>query len=96
MKPAQMTVDVTFDLVQVLKSTEEGICGCCLHIITDDQNVRTSDVEFCLDWAAKAGHPLCRLIAEALLPMTEDRRLEAIGYDDPDERRSLIENQVRP
>jgi hypothetical protein len=63
-------------LVKAIYETPEGGCGCCLHIILDDGNVRESDVLFCLE---NAKHGICREVAELLLLLTEEGRETALG-----------------
>lgn len=50
--------------------------GCCLHITLDDGNTDDSEVQFCVDWARKEGHPGCKLLAETLLKMSVEERDE--------------------
>jgi len=48
--------------------------GCCLHILTDDGNVRDSDAAFCLETARQHGHQDCVAAAEKLVQMTQTQR----------------------
>lgn len=50
--------------------------GCCLHIVLDDNNIRDSDVEFCLRQAVDEGHELCERVARNLLQMSKTQRLK--------------------
>lgn len=53
--------------------------GCCLHITTDDFNIRDSDVEFCLEYARERGHDECIELAERLLKLSKRERAELFG-----------------
>jgi len=49
-------------------------CGCCLHVVLDDGNVKDADVEFCVQWAKEKQHPYCELVALCLLTMSKTQR----------------------
>lgn len=53
---------------------DEHRAGCCLHIITDDGNIRDPDVKFCVEYAKKQGHQLCYEVACAISKMSELER----------------------
>ncbi len=50
--------------------------GCCLHLVTDDENVEDSYVQFCLDQAIERGHADCETAARALMRMSKTQRLK--------------------
>lgn len=60
-------------------------CGGLLHIVTDDKNVRDSDIEFCLQQCNE--HPECeeselgKLICKELLKLTMPQRRLVMEYD---------------
>ncbi len=39
--------------------SEHSAVGCCLHVVTDDFNVRDEDVDFCIGLAREKNHPFC-------------------------------------
>lgn len=45
-----------------------------LHIVLDDGNVRTGGVEFCIDWARRAGDAEGEFLARLLLRMSKSQR----------------------
>lgn len=51
--------------------------GCCLHLVTDDDNVETSNVAFCYRRAVEQHHRDCELAARLLLSMTRTQRHQA-------------------
>ena len=53
--------------------------GCCLHIVTDDNNIEDSHVQFCVEEAQRSGHPSCERLAEALLEMSLEDRAALLG-----------------
>ena len=69
MKP---TVKDVIPLVRAIYSRHAA--GCCLHILTDDGNVKQIDVDFCLTRARQAGHPDCQRAAELLAQMSQTQR----------------------
>lgn len=52
--------------------------GCCLHIVTDDGNVRDSDIAFCLNVAREHGHADCIEAAELLATFSKTRRRKVV------------------
>lgn len=50
--------------------------GCCLHILTDDGNVRDSDAEFVSALAIERGHADCIRAASMLREMSKTQRLK--------------------
>ena len=46
-----------------------------LHIVLDDGNVRDSDVEFCIGWAADRGDVEGEVLARILRTMSKTQRL---------------------
>lgn len=53
--------------------------GCCLHVLTDDGNIRDSDVDFVADWARCKGHSFCGLVAAKIRGMSEEERFKWWG-----------------
>lgn len=50
--------------------------GCCLHIVTDDDNTEQDCADYCLERAKTLGHPDCIAAAELLVQMTPTQRHE--------------------
>ena len=48
--------------------------GGSLHIVLDDQNVKDSHVQFCVEWARDHDDPLGALLAGLLLRMSKTQR----------------------
>lgn len=73
-----------------LASVEEGVgilyerngVGCCLHIALDDYNLEDDSLDFCIDWARKAGHPLCEGLAKEIRLMSLVERYRLCGLPD--------------
>jgi hypothetical protein len=63
-------------LIKAIYDTPEGGCGCCLHIVLDDGNVKEYHVRYCLE---NAEHGICKEVAEMLLRLTEEGREVAFG-----------------
>lgn len=57
-------------------------CGCCWHVVLDDNNVDDSNVEFCMEWAeANTGggcqtREACTRIGPILMAMSPTQRLK--------------------
>ncbi len=62
-------------LVRALYRRNGGGAGCCLHIVLDDDNVRNSNVAFCLEEARQKKHVDCIELAEKLVEMSTTQRL---------------------
>ena len=62
------------ELVRAVYDRAGGGVGCCLHILTDDGNVRESDAAWVLEHAQERGHPDCIAAARALAAMTVSQR----------------------
>lgn len=69
-----LLMEQTIEAVNSVYDTEGGSTGCCLHILTDDENIRPKDARFCLEWAQRAKHPLCIRAAELLVQMSTTQR----------------------
>lgn len=48
--------------------------GCCLHIVTDDDNIDDGSVEFCIQFATEQQHEYCAAVARALRSMSRTQR----------------------
>lgn len=70
--PNRPTVPQVIPLVRAVYKTH--CAGCCLHIVTDDDNFEQRHADFCLKWAKESQHPTCILAAEALVQMTNTQR----------------------
>lgn len=69
------TVLEVLPMVKALYATHDGACGCCLHIVLDDDdNPDRALVEYCLQIARERDHPACIVLAETLLQMSEAQR----------------------
>jgi hypothetical protein len=66
------TVPELLPLVAAIYS--RSVVGCCLHIVLDDENIRDSDVKFCLERAKERGHDDCLQAATLLLRMSKTQR----------------------
>lgn len=66
------------DVLPLLQAMYQRHCGgCCLHIVTDDDNVEDDHMRWALDYARAQGHPDCIAAAEMLAQMTATQRLKA-------------------
>ncbi len=54
--------------------------GCCLHIVLDDENLRDSDVEFCINHACEKGHVECLRLATMMLDLSKTQRKKVVHY----------------
>ena len=68
------TIDVTTVLPLLYAVYERHSTGCCAHIVTDDDNTRDRDVDFCLKQAYEAKHADCIALCEALRKMSRTQR----------------------
>jgi len=67
--------------VEMIKAVEllddiyrsEG-AGCCMHIVTDDLNLKDSDIQFCLEQAVPDGCEKCERLARWMLRMSATQR----------------------
>ena len=62
---------------------ERHAAGCCAHIVVDDDNIRDSDAEFCLEQAKEQGHKDCIVLCEALVKMSPTQRHKLYRADRP-------------
>ena len=77
MRPNRPTVPDVLPMVKALYATHDGACGCCLHIVLDDDdNPDRALVEYCLQIARERDHPACIVLAETLLQMSEAQRAQ--------------------
>lgn len=68
------TVPDVLPLVRAIYERPDGICGCCLHIVTDDGNVDQDCADYCVTYARERGHADCLKAAEMLAAMTMTQR----------------------
>jgi hypothetical protein len=71
------TVPDVLPLIRAIYAKPEGVCGCCLHIVTDDYNCEQSSIDYCLEYARERGHQDCIRLAEMLSAMTITQRTKA-------------------
>lgn len=72
----KLTIPDVAPFVEKLYDSPRGSCGCCLHIVLDDQNVADDHVRFCVTGALERQHSLCYGIARCLLKMSKTQRLK--------------------
>ena len=70
--PNRPTVPQVLPLVRAIY--EKHCAGCCLHIVTDDDNCEQSSADCCVDTARERGHADCLQAAEMLAQMTPTQR----------------------
>jgi hypothetical protein len=58
----------------VRKIYEKHAAGCCLHIVTDDDNTENHMVDFCIQRAQEQGHRDCEEAAVLLRRMSRTQR----------------------
>lgn len=68
------TVPDVLPLVKAIYSRPDGVVGCCLHIVLDDENISDADVTLCLEKAKQCGHEDCSQVATLLLQMSKTQR----------------------
>ena len=61
-------------LIEWFKSLPGNSCGGCLHIATDDGNLKDSHLEFCVSYAAKRKDRIAAFVGLVLLKMTITQR----------------------
>ncbi|MDR6579992.1 hypothetical protein [Pseudomonas extremaustralis] len=66
-------------LPRVQSYTAKNPAGGSLHIVLEDQNIRNSDVQFCIDYAMEKGDAEGAEIGRALLSMSKTQRLKVAG-----------------
>lgn len=69
-----MNINDVIPLTKQLYESDGGCVGCCLHIVLDDGNLETSNIQYCLDYARQRNHLLCIEIAEKMLQLTKTQR----------------------
>jgi hypothetical protein len=52
------------------------MAGCCMHIVTDDDNLEDSSVQFCLDCARENNCAECVELATLMLKMKRTQRFK--------------------
>ena len=66
--------------------------GCCLHIVTDDDNYEQCHANFVLEYALGKGHQACIAAAKMLVQLTNTQRHKLYntwrGYDELSTRRN--------
>ena len=67
-----MTIKDVIPLVAKVYDTHAA--GCCLHLITDDGNLRDSDIAFCIQDAKDHNHPICLTAALAIAQLSRTQR----------------------
>jgi hypothetical protein len=68
------TVPEVLPLVEAYYDKPGNGVGGSLHIVLEDGNIRTSDVEFCRQWALDHGDADGVRLAELLLRMSQTQR----------------------
>ncbi len=68
------------DLVDLMTPGLQEQGGCCLHIVLDDENLETSNVDFCVGFAQEQGHSDCEKLATMMLDLDEEERKEVANY----------------
>jgi hypothetical protein len=67
-------------------SRDENIVGGSLHIMTDDGNLKDSDVDFCMKHAEEVGDTDGAWIAKEMLKLSESQRDKLIRLRYPGQR----------
>ena len=69
-------------LLEAIYDSPNGGAGCCWHIVLDDNNIDDHSIAFCIDNAARHGHPDCIAIGPLLAEMSRTQRgkLRVRGY----------------
>ena len=57
--------------------------GCCMHVVTDDQNYDQKSIDLCLRQALERGHGRCQVIAAEYMATPRDRRWEILRVRAP-------------
>lgn len=63
------------EVVPLARRLFEHSDGCCLHIVLSDENVKDSNVDFCIAYAMHAEHWECLAVAKLLAKMTRSQRM---------------------
>lgn len=87
------TTDLAPLILEVYRSPHGG-AGCCLHVVTDDDNWECA--AFALNWARENGHPLCILAAEMMVQMTESQIARATRRAFAIEHAERVNREARP
>ena len=67
-------------LIEFYYTLPDHGAGGTLHIVVDDGNCDDASVDFCVGFARKEGDSLGEFIALALMPLSEDERLQVTGW----------------
>lgn len=63
------------DVIPLVAAVYRGHdAGCCLHIVTDDDNYEQGNADFCLEQALESNHPACIAAAKALVQLSDTQR----------------------
>lgn len=75
-------------LIEILYDLPECSCGGCCHIVTDDNNIRDSDLEFVIEYCDqnkdRIDSEISRLIALLLLDFTIEQRVILFTFIEDD------------
>lgn len=76
-----MTIRPTVpDVMPIVASVyARSASGCCLHILTDDGNVKDADASFCVTTANERDHADCYIAAVMLHAMTRTQRRRVVA-----------------
>ncbi len=75
------------DVLPLVRAIYQRHCaGCCLHIVTDDDNCEEEWMPFVLETARTREHPDCLAAAEMLAQMTPAQRHEVYKRHAREER----------
>lgn len=70
---------IVANLIEILYSLNDCCCGGCCHIVTDDNNIRDSDLKFVINYCNenkdKIDCELSRTICEIMLQMSIEQRV---------------------
>lgn len=91
---AKPTLDFARKIIDAFYQMEGNICGGSLHIVTDDGNVETHHVEFCLNYARERGDQDGIFLAQLLLQFTQAERETLMGCSsllDDDEPQNAVQ-----
>lgn len=75
--PDRPKVPDVVPLIRAIYASPDGGVGCCLHILTDDDNYDCA--ASCLQYARKRGHELCARAAEMLTRMSPSQVRRAVA-----------------
>lgn len=83
MKTSLVELAVAERIRRSIYARPDGECGCCWHILLDDDNVEDEHANFCVDLARERGHDDCIALGYSVVRMskTQRKKLADGGYD---------------